>query len=283
MMTLAKLYAVLYIAIKKYFGTNIPGLGLLLRRVKRPCFIQFLGHEMYFEPYVASSYGLHVVGAMQEPETHQFLNQAFDVVQDQDAWLVEVGANIGAFLLDIARRPKVNLIGFEPSDYCVNAIEQTMLRNGRGNYKVFPQLVGDTTSLVPFDIGRHDGSASVLTSINAPSQVEQTCLDDSAAVANIPPDLPTVLMIDVEGYEPNVLRGGAAFIRRVRPLVVFEYNIVSRRHFCLCEIQALLGDGYNIYRLRKDGLLDSQTDDAWNCVAVPMGSVFEAFSRRLIR
>ena len=281
-MILAKLYAVLYIGIKKYFGINIPGLGFFLRRVKRPCFIQFLGQEMYFEPYAASSYGIHVVGAMQEPETHQFLNQAFDLVHNQPAFFVEVGANIGAFLLDISRRTNVSLLGFEPSQPCMNAIEQTMLRNGRGNCKVIPQLVGDTTRLVPFDIGRHDGSASVLTSIKAASQVEQTCLDDSAAVINIPPDLPTVLMIDVEGYEPNVLRGGGAFIRRVRPLIVFEYNFVSKRHFHLRDIQALLGDSYNIYRLRKDGLLDSQTDNAWNCVAVPMGTVFETFSRRLI-
>jgi hypothetical protein len=57
---------------------------------------------------------------------------------------------------------------------------------------------------------------------------------------------------------------------------------VSKRHFHLRDIQALLGDSYNIYRLRKDGLLDSQTDNAWNCVAVPMGTVFETFSRRLI-
>ena len=193
-MTLAKLYAVIYIAIKKYLGINIPGLGILLRRVKQPCFIQFLGQDMYFEPRAASSYGLHVVGAMQEPETHQFLNQAFDVVHNQPAWFVEVGANIGAFLLDIARRPNVILLGFEPSQPCVNAIEQTMLRNGRGNCRVFPQLVGDTTRLVPFDIGRSDGSASVLTSTDAVSQIEQTRLDDSAAVMMIPTKSPTILI-----------------------------------------------------------------------------------------
>lgn len=282
-MTLAKLYAIFYIVIKKYFRINISGLGFLLRRVRQPCYIQFLGQDMYFEPEAASSYGLHVVGAMQEPETHQFLNMAFDVVKNQPAWFVEVGANIGAFLMDVARRPNVSLMGFEPSHACVNAIEQTMLRNGRSNCRVFPQLVGDSTRLVAFDIGRHDGSASVLTSKNAASQVEQTRLDDSAAVMMIPTYSPTILMIDVEGYEPNVLRGGVEFIRLVRPLIIFEYNFVSKQHFCLGDIQALLGDSYSIYRLCKDGFLDSQTDNAWNCVAVPRGSVFEAFSRQRIK
>jgi len=58
---------------------------------------------------------------------------------------------------------------------------------------------------------------------------------------------------------------------------------VSKRQFHLRDIEALLGDSYNIYRLRTDGFLDSQTDNAWNCVAVPVVSVFEAFSRNLIK
>lgn len=283
MIKLAQLYAYMYIAIQRYFGVNIPGLGFLLRQVKQPFYIRLLGQDMYFDPGAASSYGLHVVGVMQEPETHRFLNKAFDVVKGQPAWFVEVGANVGAFLLDIARRPNVNLLGFEPSLHCVNAIEQTMARNGRTNCRVFPQLVGDTTRQIAFDVGRHDGSASVLTSANTSIEVEQIRLDDSTAVSQIPSGSPTVLMIDVEGYEPSILTGGREFIQKIRPLIIFEYNFVSKRHFHLRDIQILLGADYRIYRLRKDGFLDQRTDNAWNCVAVPVGTLFEAFSSKLIK
>ena len=69
----------------------------------------------------------------------------------------------------------------------------------------------------------------------------------------------------------------------MRPLIVFEYNFVSKRHFQLSDIQKLLGADYGIFRLRKDGYLDECVDSAWNCVAVPVGSEFEEMARRLIQ
>jgi hypothetical protein len=41
-----------------------------------------------------------------------------------------VGANVGAFLLDIVQRPDVQVIGFEPSKFCVDAVKHTMARKG---------------------------------------------------------------------------------------------------------------------------------------------------------
>jgi hypothetical protein len=85
-----------------------------------------------------------------------------------------------------------------------------------------------------------------------------------------------LMVIDVEGAEPLVMRGGLQTIRRLRPLIVFEYNYVSRARFKLDEIRELLGDTYEILRLRRDGGLDRKYADAWNCVAVPRGSTFES-------
>lgn len=283
MLTLVQIYACFFLVLRKALGIQIPGLGFLLRRLRRPFFFQLLGQEMYFEPRAASSYGLHVIGRMQEPETHKFLNQVFDAVGVRQAWFIEVGANVGAFLLDLCRRANVQSIAFEPCPPCVNAIVQTMARNGRFNCKVFPQLVGDAPRQVPFRMGRHDGSASVLTSANSREATEQVCLDHHPTLSQIPPGAPTVLMIDVEGYEPRVLGGGLEFIQEVRPLIVFEYNDVSRRHFHLDCIQAMLGKNYRIYRLGRDGLLDHHTDQAWNCVAVPIGTIFEEHCKKIIR
>jgi FkbM family methyltransferase len=259
----------------------VSGLGFILRRVKAPQYIRFLDQDMYFHPGAASSYGLHIVGALQEPETHKFLNQAFDAIAGRSAYFIEVGANVGAFMLDIVRRPGVQVIGFEPSKFCVEAVKRTMARNGHHNLQIFPQLVGDATKLVPFDIGRHDGAASVLTSTWTNSLVEQIRLDDAPALSQIPSEAPVVLMIDVEGYEPKVIARALAFIRRMRPLIVFEYNFVSKRAFQLSDIQQLLSADYEIFRLRKDGYLDECVDSAWNCVAVPRATDFESMARKL--
>lgn len=88
----AKLYAHIYVWAKAITGHNIPGLGFLLRRCKRPRYINFLDQKFYFEPAIASNYGLHFIDLKQEPESHNFLNELFDKLDNVDSCFIEVGA-----------------------------------------------------------------------------------------------------------------------------------------------------------------------------------------------
>lgn len=270
----ARVYAWCYVAVQSVTGYGIPGLGFLLRRCRRAKYIRFLDQWMYFEPTVASSYGLHIIGRVHEPETHAFLNAVFDSVGRDSAAFIEVGANVGAFLVDISRRPNVRVVCFEPAAGCVTAMRKTVERNGRQNVSVFENLVGDREELVAFTTGKDVQGASVLTSSESSPKVQQVTLDGVQLLRDMD-STHTVLMIDVEGYEPEVLRGGRMLVERVRPLVVFEYNWVSKQHFNLADVQTILGEDYQIFRLRKDALLDTDVENAWNCVAVPRGTDFE--------
>jgi tRNA G46 methylase TrmB len=137
---MAKLYAYLYVFIQLAFGVNMPGLGFLLRRCKEPRFVDFQGERVYFEPRVASSYGLHIINRAHEPESHQFLNAVFENLTCEKCFFIDTGANIGIFMVDIARRDNVHVVGFEPSLACVEAIERSMQANGRHNFDVFNNL-----------------------------------------------------------------------------------------------------------------------------------------------
>jgi hypothetical protein len=94
--------------------------------------------------------------------------------------------------------------------------------------------------------------------------------------------LPVVLLIDTEGAEPLVMRGGANFIASARPLIIFEFNHISRAHYQLDDIKGILGAGYEIYRLRSDGQLDKELNSTWNCLAVHADSPFHAICHRLL-
>jgi hypothetical protein len=85
----------------------------------------------------------------------------------------------------------------------------------------------------------------------------------------------TVLLIDVEGAEPLVLRGGSTFIQKNKPLIIFEYNSISKQHFQLNEINEILKSGYEIFRLKGDGNLYQNFSNSWNCVAIPINSIFK--------
>ncbi len=282
MFSIAKAYAYLYVFASKVLGYQIPGLGFMLRQCKNPRFINFHDEQLYFEPAVASSYGLHIINRPHEPESHAFLNFVFDQVRAEKSFFVDVGANIGIFMVDLARRAKVHVIGFEPSAGCVRAIEQTMAANRRTNFSVFNSLVGDEEMYLPFDGGSDPQGASVYNSQETNRRVKQIKLDNVAILNDIKPGGVMVLMIDVEGYEPNVLRGARELITKLKPLIIFEYNFVSKQHFEMNDIRQLLGDQYDIFRLRKDAMLDGDVVNAWNCVAVPRNSEFEGILQQRI-
>ena len=97
----------------------------------------------------------------------------------------------------------------------------------------------------------------------------------------LPAPLPLpILLIDVEGAEVRVLKGGAAFIRAHRPLIIFEFNYVSQQVFCLDDVRKELGQDYSIWRLRSDGRLDQDFSQTWNCVGIHKDSVFAQASQK---
>ena len=83
-----------------------------------------------------------------------------------------------------------------------------------------------------------------------------------------------IVKIDVEDAELRVLQGAKLYLKRNLPLVIFEYNEISKAHFSLDQVVELLGTGYQIFRLREDRNLGSLKNRAWNCVAVHHESVF---------
>jgi len=50
----------------------------------------------------------------------------------------------------------------------------------------------------------------------------------------------------------------------------------------LDALQHELGDAYQIYRVRQDAMLDSDVENAWNCVAIPRNTQFETILKSRI-
>lgn len=273
---IAYCYAFIYVFFKRIFGFQISGLGWILRRVSDSRVIYFRNRRMYFEPAVAASYGLHIAGFDQEPETHNILNHIFSATTGT-AWFIDIGANVGAFLIDTSRYSNVSVIAFEPSVKCAEAISNSMKLNRVQNWSVHQCLVGERVGLVNFDEGSDPQGASIFSvgSNSTNTTISMVKLDCVHELNAIHPGDVVVLLMDVEGYELNVMRGAIDFIKRHQPLIIFEYNFISKQHFYSNDIQGLLGRSYRLCRLRSDGLLDNQIEEAWNCVAIPQNSVYE--------
>lgn len=276
-----KIYAAVYGVFKDAFNINIPGLGFMIRRIKTDCILEVYGRKIYFNRLVSGAYGRHFSGNWNEPETHIFLNSIIKSLKNEVIF-VDVGANIGEMVIDVARNANVvGIYAYEPIPECATSIRKSCELNLIKNCKVIEMLVGNKQELVSFSVSQDisDSSAHFNEKFsNNIHKIEMTTLDVS--LANI--DKALIILIDVEGMELEVMRGAISLINRLAPLIIFEYNYVSKRHYHITEIQDNLGPDWQIYRLRADARLDKNIEDAWNCVAFHRKSTFSELANAML-
>jgi len=282
----AKTYAYFYFYIKKFTGLRIRGLGFLLRRISKPKIIRYKNKKLYLNPKVISSYGVNIINKYQEKETVLFLDLVMKSLNSshEKVNFIDVGSNIGIFLLQMSSYENINrVVGFDPAIGCVEAAIKTLELNEFNRFKIYNNLVGSSNEekLYSNDIDPQ-GASVYKTKDNKKSKlVKQIRLDDNKSIKELSENIQTIVLIDVEGYEPEVIKGGIQMIQKNKPLLIFEYNIVSKKHYSVDIINSLLGDNWIIFRLRKDGLLDNKVENAWNCIAIDKNSIYPNLFRIL--
>jgi FkbM family methyltransferase len=145
----------------------------------------------------------------------------------------DVGANVGFFSLIAARKvgPRGRVYAFEPVPGNASAIARGARINDLRNITVFAEAVGAATGRAELLLAHHIGGA-VLASAGAPPdmsgriQVDVVTLDDAIVGRRLRP--PSLIKIDVEGAEIDVLRGMAETLRTHRPTIIYEIDDATR-------------------------------------------------------
>jgi len=272
-------YIHIYAILHKYAGLRLRGLGFALRKIKNAYVFQLHGVNYWFNPDCAAAYCVMPAGYWNEPETHLFLDKVLDAVTEK-VLFIDVGASIGEMALPVAAHKKaLHVIAFEPQAECALAISKSAQINNFSHVEVIQAAASDTSGFVHFASShRNPTAASLASDRDDVPQVPCVTVDETVTMQQ---GLPIVL-IDVEGHEPSVMRGATNFIRQRLPLIIFEYNHTSKQHFTLDDIRHILPLQYEYYRLRSDGTLDQDFSNSWNCVAVPTDTVFADICAQLM-
>jgi FkbM family methyltransferase len=171
--------------------------------------------------------------------------------------IVEVGSNIGAHTLQMARAcAPGRLYAFEPQQRIFQLLCANLALNGIGNVLAYPDACGAVEGRAVVPLVDYDGPGNFggvsLAGADAPGLPVRVVALDSL-------ELPAcdLIKIDAEGFEPQVLRGAAATIARCRPLIYTENDRADLQ----AEVISLLdGLGYRMYwhtpRLAGDGVFD---------------------------
>lgn len=151
--------------------------------------------------------------------------------------LYDVGANVGYFSVIGGRdlRPSGRVYAFEPVPANAMWIRRNARLNRLRNIVVLEAAASDTSGRSELLVTRYSGG-SVLASADhrAPDverriTVETIAVDDLVFSRRLP--APTVVKIDVEGAELQVLRGMIRTLRQIRPIVIYEIDDVSQDRY----------------------------------------------------
>jgi FkbM family methyltransferase len=145
--------------------------------------------------------------------------------------IIDVGANIGATTLSLAKRVGLSgeIFSFEPSPYNYKLAHENISLNNFSNIKLINQGLGDQkTTAFLYNVNTNNrGMQRLLKNDSENSSYEKSSvqidtLDNSMNNLSIPS--PSFIKIDVEGYEYNVLLGGKGTILKYKPALFIELD-----------------------------------------------------------
>lgn len=265
--------------ILKKLGIKIRGLGRAQSMLKKMFVFSFMDCNMLYMPSIAGSYDYLLVGQSNEPETQIFLTNLAGTKLSMN--FVDVGASIGEFVFSMSRFDNIERIfAFEPRPDCASVLRLNVELNKEKRITVLEQAASNNNGVIKFFLKKSGTSSS----INETTPISKEIVVKSVRLDSILPmdlNLP-IILIDVEGAENLVIEGATNFINQTLPLIIFEFNHISRKYFSINNIKNLLGNDYMIFRLRKDGYLDRELNSTWNCIAVSNKSDFFSLIQPLI-
>ena len=187
---IAVLYSQLYGFIKDNFSIHIRGLGYILRKVKRDHQLLVNGRHLYFAKELSEAYARPLHGKWNEPETHELILYTMDKLT---VTFIEVGANIGEILINIAAHPFcTKAIAFEPNPDAVAVINKNIALNSLANCAVLNKALGHVKTVQKMSFGSHSPTASLLPTVSTAGiavDVEVSTLDFEINTTELKPIL----------------------------------------------------------------------------------------------
>lgn len=173
-----------------------------------------LRNAVDFEIYLTGSYEKNMV--------------AFLAKKLQGGVFFDVGANIGTFSLGLCKIAS-HIHAFEALGNNIERLRKTVQENGLDNVSIVHGAVsyyeGQEVQLFSYTTGAHsdvsclnlDGRGNVIET------VKTVTIDNYVKRENI--ERVDVIKIDIEGSEPDALKGATETINRFHPLIVCELNV----------------------------------------------------------
>jgi FkbM family methyltransferase len=143
---------------------------------------------------------------------------------------LDVGVNIGQTLIKVRSvSSEIKYIGFEPNPMCVNYVSQLVKENDLKNVSIIPVGISDKTKIGVlnfFNSSVTDSTASMIAEFRPEQKIERKeyipLFDLRKITDAIDLNAISVLKVDVEGAELEVLNSFYPLIKDHHPLILIE-------------------------------------------------------------
>jgi FkbM family methyltransferase len=225
-----------------------------------------------FEVYVSPNSSLKVLDprkSLVERVHERFIREWVE----SDAIVWDIGANLGLFAFPAALKARSGQVfGFEPDvELVANLLRSLRLpRNKNLNLLVFCLALSNRDSTANFQVSKFSRAMNKLEGVGGWNE-SKVVVEELRSVPTMRIDTllqslspPTVIKIDVEGAEMQVLEGGAATISKHRPIILIEGPK---------ELWTQMGTFFRTHDyIMLDGASKHQIpleDPVWDTIAVP--------------
>lgn len=133
---------------------------------------------------------------------------------------VDVGANIGYYSLILSKIVK-KVISFEPGPQNLNVLRKNIASNKIKNIEVVGKAVSDKKDNLKLGLSADnfgDHQVAVFDKSRSVVDIESISLDSYLSSEKV-----SILKIDTQGWEPNVISGAKRIIKRDKPTVFMEF------------------------------------------------------------
>ena len=205
--------------------------------------------------------------------------------QNEQGWFFDVGANVGLYTWGIRKVcPLRNILAFEPDPENIKLLEMTTREANLQNLEICKCALSNQVGEVSFFQDTLTSATGCIEGKDIP-WVEQylsgssneisvkTRTLDSILLEN---KIPSLIKIDVEGHEVEVLQGGTNTLLRAKPLLIIE-SFPPKQRTVLSMLQEL---GYKSVDADRHSPLNLKTNNlfAWH----PQGILKETIIQNLI-
>lgn len=135
---------------------------------------------------------------------------------------IDIGANVGVMSFNAADvvGPRGKVIGFEPNPRNISAFRRGLIANGFNHVLLYPFAVSDHREMIGVTSASNGKVIGDAVATQSADVIQAVPVDEMlAGEARV-----DLVKMDIEGYEPQALRGLAQTLARHKPKILLEFN-----------------------------------------------------------